>query len=270
MLVAVGRATRFIEYLADAGKAYVATVTLGIETDTYDAEGRVVERRDASHVTGASVEAVLDRFLGTIEQRPPAFSAISVGGKRLYALARQGVQIDVPLRTVTIEHLALRRWDAPVAEIEVDCSKGTYIRSLAHDIGAALGTGAHLSHLSRTRVGRFDVRDAVPLDALEAGLRDGNWQPHAIPPHEALAHLPAIRVESPDVTRLGHGLSVAADSRTTPEAMSLSGEEGVTGTLARAMGPDGRLIATVRLVATGETPVWRPEKVFHASDQPAG
>jgi tRNA pseudouridine55 synthase len=252
LVLAVGRATRLIEYVTDVDKAYLADVTFGIETDTYDAEGTVTARVDASHVTGSAVESALERFKGTIGQRPPAHSAISVGGKRLYELARAGRPVAVPMRTVEIKTLELRRWQPPTATIFLECSKGTYVRSLAHDLGEALGTGAHLSALSRTRVGSYGLEDAVPLDALESQMRDGSWQGSAVPVESAVAHLPAVRLDAGEQTRLEHGISVTLP----PESREAAG------TLCRALGADGRLVAMVRVIEKeGERQI-RPEKVL--------
>src|SRR5207248_9577987 len=124
-------------------------------------------------------------FRGRIEQRPPAYSAVSVGGKRLYDLARRGQAVEAPLRAVEITRLVLQRWQPPVATLLVECSKGTYIRSLAHDLGAALGTGGYLSALVRLRVGPFPAEQSVPLADLEERLHAGTWQAVAIRPDEA-------------------------------------------------------------------------------------
>jgi tRNA pseudouridine55 synthase len=255
LLVAAGKATRLIEYLAETDKAYRADVTFGVETDTYDAEGKETARRDASHVTKEAVEAALPQFRGAVEQRPPAYSAISVGGRRLYDLARRGHQVEAPLRRVEITRLELQQWQPPVATLCVECSKGTYIRSLAHDLGQALGTGAHLSGLARTRVGRFRQEDATPLEALEEKLRVGQVGDVAHDPAEAVAHLPAVRLDEVATARLSHGIAVPAPAELAPGA----------GTLARAIGPDGKLIAIVRCAAVaghGGEMVLRPEKVL--------
>jgi tRNA pseudouridine55 synthase len=260
LLVGVGQATRLIEYLADAGKAYDAEVTFGVETETYDAEGRVVAEHDASTLTAAAIEGVLPRFRGTIGQRAPAYSAVSVGGRRLYQLARQGRPVEPPERTVEITRLELRDWQPPVVRLTVECSKGTYIRSLAHDLGQALGVGAHLSALRRTRVGHFTLDQAVPLDDLEARLREGRWQEVAVAPADAVTALPLVQLTASDAARLGHGLAVPA----------LHHEQPAPGTLARAYDPAGRFLAVVRFVAHAGAPVWRPEKVFAVGSTTAG
>ena len=252
LVVAVGRATRLIEYVTEVDKAYLAEVTFGIETDTYDAEGKVTARVDASHVSSDAVERALAPFRGTIRQRPPAHSAISVGGQRLYELARAGKPVDVPLRTVEIKTLELRGWQAPTATIFLECSKGTYVRSLAHDTGEALGTGAHLSALSRTRVGPYRLEDAVPLDVLESQMRDGSWPASAVPIESAVSHLRAVQLDATEQARLEHGVNVTLPPNSSEAA----------GTLCRALGAHGRLVAMVRVIEKeGERQI-RPEKVL--------
>jgi tRNA pseudouridine55 synthase len=162
-----GEATKFSADLLDADKAYVATLQLGVRTTTADADGEVIERRPVA-VTPGQLDAVLSRFTGTIAQVPPMHSALKRDGKPLYAYAREGVELERAPRTVRIERLVLTRFEGDRCEIEVDCSKGTYVRVLAEDIGAALGCGAHLAALRRTRVGRLSLDRSVTLAALEA------------------------------------------------------------------------------------------------------
>ncbi len=162
-----GEATKFSQMLLDADKGYVATVRLGIETDSGDAEGKVLSVRPVA-VSGTELAAVLRRFTGEIEQIPPMYSALKRGGKPLYEYARAGVEIEREARRVCIHALELETCGDDSFIIRVECSKGTYIRSLAMDIGAVLGCGAHLAALRRTRIGAFQIGDAVPLQALEA------------------------------------------------------------------------------------------------------
>jgi tRNA pseudouridine55 synthase len=262
LVVAAGQATRLVEYLVDAEKAYLAEVTFGVTTDTYDAEGRPVATGDPSGLTRATVEDALAQFRGTISQRPPPYSAISVGGQRLHALARRGKTVEAPLRTVTIDRLDLVSWEPPRAGLEVVCGKGTYIRSLAHDLGQALGCGAFLSRLVRQRVGPFRAAEAVPLDDLEARLREGRWQPVALAPDAVLAHLPAVRLDAPEAARIATGGSVSAAPEGTPLGARTGVDDLPSGTLGRAYAPGGQLLAVVRLGDSGGRPVWRPEKVF--------
>jgi tRNA pseudouridine55 synthase len=251
LLVAVGQATRVIEYLVDTTKAYEAEVTFGVETDTYDAEGTVTSRRPVDQLTAEQVAAALREFRGLIAQRPPAYSAISVGGRRLYDLARRGEVVDVPVRRVEVFELELTSFDRPVALLHVECSKGTYIRSLAHDLGQAVGCGAHLSSLIRSRSGRFMARDAVPLEELEVRLRQGTWREVSVALAEALTHFPVVLLNAEDARRLVDGQSVLAQAASHP-----------LGTLARACADDGDLLGIVRRGERAGDPVWRPEKIL--------
>jgi tRNA pseudouridine55 synthase len=182
LVLGVGRATRLLRYLGDLPKAYVGELVLGTETTTLDAEGDVVRTHDMAGVTLDDVRAAAAGFVGPILQVPPMVSAVKVDGKKLYELARAGVEIEREARPVTIHSIAVDEGPEPgVHRLTVSCSGGTYVRVLAADIGTALGGGAHLRALRRTAVGGFDLAGAVPLDALG---------PDAVrPPAEAVAHL---------------------------------------------------------------------------------
>lgn len=166
----LGEATKFSQYLLDADKAYESTFVLGTVTDTGDAEGRVLEQRDASCITQSDVSAALQQFEGDIEQIPSMFSAIKKDGQPLYKLARQGLEVERKARQVVIKVLQLRAFRGgarPEVDIYLECSKGTYVRSLAEDLGRVLGCGAFVSALRRTRAGPFSLGESVTLDALE-------------------------------------------------------------------------------------------------------
>jgi tRNA pseudouridine55 synthase len=166
-----GEATKFSQYLLDADKAYQSTFVLGTVTASGDAEGEILETRDASDVSEADVQQALEAFRGEIEQVPSMFSAIKQDGQPLYKLARKGIEVERKARTVVIKHLELREFRAgPKAEVDIylECSKGTYVRSVAEDLGQALGCGAHVSVLRRTKAGPFSIDDSVTLNTLEA------------------------------------------------------------------------------------------------------
>jgi tRNA pseudouridine55 synthase len=166
-----GEATKFSQYLLDADKAYQSTFVLGSVTDTGDAEGKVLEQRDASAIGAADVAAALENFRGEIEQVPPMFSAIKQDGQPLYKLARQGKEVERKSRRVVIKQLELRDFRAgsnPEVDVYLECSKGTYVRSIAVDLGEALGCGAFVSALRRTRAGPFSIEHSVTLNTLEA------------------------------------------------------------------------------------------------------
>ena len=179
LLLGIGRATRLLQFLSGSDKTYVAEIELGRETDTLDAAGNVTATYDMKSVTPADVVAAARQFVGDIEQVPPMVSAIKVGGRRLHELAREGIEVERAARRVHVERFAIApdpasfpalpgaaRAQPLVYRAEIDCSSGTYIRSLAADLGRALGGGAHLRALRRTRVGRFSIDEASPLDAL--------------------------------------------------------------------------------------------------------
>lgn len=164
--VCVGEATKLVPFLMIGDKEYEAELRLGVTTDSYDATGTVTSETNAANVSRADVERALQGFVGTIQQRPPMHSAVRVGGQRLYKLAHQGIEVERQPRAVVVHAIELVACEAPLARIRVRCGKGTYIRSLAADVGAVLGVGAHLTALRRTRVGPFGPDRAVALDAL--------------------------------------------------------------------------------------------------------
>jgi len=166
LVLGVGKATKLLASLEGADKSYRATLRLGVRTDTYDSTGRVTEERDPGGVTEEALLDALASFRGEIEQVPPMFSAIKKDGETLYKLARKGIEVERPSRRVTIPRLELVEFASPVATIDLDCSKGTYVRSLVDDIGRALGVGAHMTALVRTRVGPFGIDMARSLGEL--------------------------------------------------------------------------------------------------------
>ena len=205
--IAFGEATKFTSALLDAAKGYLATVRLGTTTTTADLEGEVTAVR-AVDVDRARVEAVLERFRGPIQQTPPMYSALKHQGKPLYAYARKGQEIAREPRAVTIAALELEAFDAPDLRLYVKCSKGTYIRVLAEDIGAALGCGACLAALRRTEVDRFTVTNAVGLDAL-AALTDAQRVGCLLPVDAMLLGLPAVALDAGGASRMLQGGHVA-------------------------------------------------------------
>lgn len=223
LVLFVGIATRLIEFTADADKEYVAECSFGTATDTLDATGEVTAAADASGLTRDAVTAALPRFTGVIRQVPPMYSAVHHQGERLYELARRGEEVERPAREVTIHHLELLDFapgSTARARLRVICSKGTYVRTLCADLGAALGIPAHMSALTRTRVGSFRIEDAVRLEDLDAAAA---WQgdPDAsplrrllLPAGAAVAHLPRARVEGDALTRVRHGNAIPV---TAPE-----------------------------------------------------
>jgi tRNA pseudouridine55 synthase len=276
LLVCIGQATRVSEYLMAGQKVYRARVRLGISTDTYDAEGRVVASVDPVEVDRAQVEAALARFRGVIEQVPPMYSALKREGEPLHALARRGVEVEREPRRVEISRLALTAWEPPECTLEVTCSPGTYVRALAHDLGQALGCGAHLAGLTRLASGEFRLEDAVTLDAFAQAAAEGRWPDLLHPLDAALTGFPALHLDADAARRLCAGQAIAAPpappgppprNPSTPPLDSLGGRlragaGGIEGGMARAYGPDGSLLALAAYDPA--TATWRPHKVFHS------
>ncbi len=190
--IAVGLATRTVEYLSESSKSYLAEVTFGVATDSLDGDGTLTDLMDASHLTEADVRAALAAFRGDILQVPPMHSAIKIDGRPLYERARQGEHIELDARNVTIHELELTSWQEDVAELFVHCSKGTYVRSLARDLGEALSLPAYMSNLVRTSTGPFSLEDAWRLEELEELIANGYWEDVAAHPDAALWNRPAL------------------------------------------------------------------------------
>lgn len=191
-----GEATKFSRYLLDADKVYEAVMQLGVTTNTGDAEGEVLETKEVN-VTASDIEAVLPQFRGEIQQVPPMYSALKKDGQPLYKLARAGITVDRPARTVTITKLELLSHDGDQARILVACTKGTYIRTLVEDIGAVLGCGAHVAQLRRTEAGPFDLTHAVTLEELEQAHEEGGAEAldaFMIPMDSGLLHWPSVEM----------------------------------------------------------------------------
>lgn len=199
-----GEATKVAGFLLDADKTYLAEATLGVVTDSEDAEGEVIARHPVADLDINDIETVLDRFRGPIQQVPPMHSALKHKGQRLYELARRGEQVERPPRPVTIHELTLVHFESPRLGLAVRCSKGTYIRSLVRDIGQALACGAHLSALRRTYSAPFQLVDAITLDELNT-LYQTAARRLLRPADTALTHLPAVELDATQATRLRQG-----------------------------------------------------------------
>jgi tRNA pseudouridine55 synthase len=221
LVLGVGRATRLLRYLSGLDKEYEGTGVLGVETDTLDADGEVV-RTAPVDVRRDALEKAMSSFVGEIDQVPPAYSAVKVGGERMYKAARRGEAVEAEPRHARVDAFELPRYDSPEFDFVVRCSSGTYVRSLVADVGTAVGPGAHLSRLVRTRVGPFGLDRAVMLNRLR--------QPRPI--EEAVAHLPSFRLVHPDEARAAsNGACVAPADIEGPYAL---------------FAPDGRLIGMWR------------------------
>jgi tRNA pseudouridine55 synthase len=248
--VCLGQATRIVEFMMDATKTYLAEIELGVVTDTYDAEGTIVRRGDSSSVTLSQLEAILSSFKGTISQIPPPYSAVKHQGKPLYYWARTGIAVAKESRPAEIHELKILDWQPPVVTIEVVCGKGTYIRSLAYDLGEKLGCGASLKSLVRTRYGIFNIKDAVGLPQLEAAFFKGDRQSLLQPMDCVLAHWPAVTAGQSDATKIING--------NYPELTEVSSPQ--TNVYYRAYSAAGEFLAVLRF--DSELGKWKPEKVF--------
>jgi tRNA pseudouridine55 synthase len=255
----LGRATRLVEFHLGDGKAYRATICFGATSTTDDLEGELtpVEGR----VGREEVLAALPGLTGEIEQRPPAYSAVKVAGRRAYAVARAGGTVELAARSVRIDRLELVDWDdrdplRPVAVVDVDCSAGTYVRALARDLGAAVGSGAYLGALVRTASGPFRLPDAVELDAVRAAASSGEagLAPLLLPIDAGLEALPEVVLDDAAVSAIGRGQWVRP-----------VGAERVDGPV-RVRDATGRLVAIGRWTASG----LRPDKVLVTADASPG
>jgi tRNA pseudouridine55 synthase len=231
--VCLGEGTKLAQFLLDADKEYDVTIELGAETDTYDAQGTVTARHDASAIDEARVRAALPSFTGRISQVPPVYSALKRDGRPLHEYARAGEAVEIAPREVTIHELALGPWRGPSAvALRVRCSKGTYVRSLAFDLGRALGVGGHVTALRRTRSGPFALDAARPLDEVLATLAE-LAPPPLVSLEDALGHLPRRPVDAAAARALEQGKRLSWDAL---------GEPAGTGRVA-VLRPDGSLLA---------------------------
>ena len=206
LIICVGAATRLSEYMMRGRKVYRARIGLGRTTTTFDAAGEVVAERDAGAITLADVNHALPQFLGEIRQLPPMYSAVKVAGKKLYELARAGQTVARPERLVTVHSIDIISWDAPVLELEIECAAGTYIRSLANDLGEALKVGAYLTGLTRTTSGTFHLDESLALDAV---MQDDDWARHIISPFHALSSQTCVSLGANDARRVRQGGFIA-------------------------------------------------------------
>ncbi|HET9854247.1 MAG TPA: tRNA pseudouridine(55) synthase TruB [Methylomirabilota bacterium] len=244
--ILIGEATKLTPYLVDLDKEYVATVRLGVTTETQDLSGVVVETRPVPALDAPALEAALAPFVGRIQQVPPMYSALHHGGKRLYELARQGVEVAREPREVIVHSIVLESVALPDFVVRVRCGKGTYVRTLAADVGAALGCGAALGGLVRTRVGPYALETAVTWDEVrEARSGEPLWA-RLLPPDSALAELGAVRLDADGARAFGHGQAAPTAAR--------------VGGLLRVYGPAGGLLG----VGRGLGDRVKPERLLHA------
>ena len=246
--VCLGQGTRVIEFLVDASKVYKAQIELGLATDTYDASGKTIQQGDPSWISRGQLESALASFCGLISQVPPMYSALKYRGQRLYRLARAGITVDRESRPAKIYRLELIGFKSPLVTVEVECGKGTYIRSLAHDLGQLLGCGAHLKSLVRTSYGPFNIRDAVSLSQLGNAFGGSSWQHLVYPIDIVLLTLEAVVVNDDQERAIRNGGPVVLGNSYDFEGRCC------------AYSQDGCFLAVLRF--SPESGQWQPEKVF--------
>jgi len=249
--VCFGQGTRVIEFLMDAHKVYRAWVKLGIATDTYDATGKIVQQGDASNISQEQLESALNSFRGLIRQTPPMYSALRYQGRRLYELARAGITVNRKSRLAKVYRLELLDFKPPMVTLEVECGQGTYIRSLAHDLGQLLGCGAHLENLVRLKYGPFDIKDAVTLPQLEDAFSHNSWRQLVYPIDIGLLHWVAVVVDDARERLIRNGGSVVIENGLDRVGLDRQ---------CRAYSHDGCFLAVLNF--NPESRQWQPEKVF--------
>lgn len=245
--ICVGQGTRMAEYLSESGKAYRAKITFGVVTDTYDAEGTVLRTRDTADLTLSEIEDALQHFLGPQLQLPPRYSAIKLQGQPAYKRVRAGEEVTLEPRPITIYRLGMLDWQPPHLVLAIECSKGTYIRSLAYDLGEWLGYGAHLSRLTRTRSGPFSLDESITLNQLTEAKAQGRAQQYLFPVDKVLEHYPALQLDEISTQRVLHGNAFRYQNLPSAE-------------LARVYDSAGRFLAIAHW--DEEQHVWQPKKVF--------
>lgn len=230
LLVCTNEATKITRFLAECDKEYVATMKLGERTDTFDSEGKVIRRVEDFSLDSDAVKSALKDFSGSIKQTPPMYSAIKVSGKPLYKLARKGIEVERRQKEIKIYDIAMVRFDAPHLVIRVSCSRGTYIRTLCDDIGTALGVGAHVTALIRTRVGNFRIEDSASLESLP------HMEKAVCSIDAALAFLNSIELSENDFLKAKKGMPITLAVR---PSMPLNA-------YVRLKSPDGKFFAIGR------------------------
>jgi tRNA pseudouridine55 synthase len=249
--ICVGQATRVAEYLSESGKAYQAEVVFGAATDTYDAEGAITATASTIDLTLARIEETLQHFLGPQMQVPPRYSAIKIQGQPAYKRARAGEEITLEPRPIVIYSLKVIDWIPPRLTLAIECSKGTYIRSLAHDLGMQLGCYAYLDTLVRTRSGPFTLSESITLEQLADAIETYTAQHYLYPVDKALEQYPAITLDAETVERVKHGDAFSTSVEYSPG-------------LARVYDTTGHFLVIARW--NEEQKAWHPKKVFDISD----
>ncbi len=254
LLVCLNEATKISRFLLDMDKKYRAKVRLGVRTDTGDAEGRIVEEKDLSGVTREKIVETVATFSGKMKQKPPMYSAVKIGGEKLYVLARKGIEVERTERVVEIYDIGVVDIALPFFEIEVSCSKGTYVRTLCEDIGYSLGTVAHLAALERTGIGPFDLKDSLTFEGLEKEMsRPGAGFFCSI--DTALCRLEEMVLDEKDYERARHGMQIIVNDI----------NKFADNSVVRLKDPEGNLFGIGRI----DSHIARIERLLNLSQNPA-
>ena len=247
LVILIGPAVRLSEYVSASDKRYQAVIRLGANTDTYDSDGKVTITNPID-ITEQQFETELKKFIGEITQTPPPYSAIKMQGRPAYEMAREGEEVEMQPRIINVYSLDVLEWAPPEVTVDVHCSSGTYVRSLAFELGEKLGCGAMLSGLRRTKSGRFTLKDAVPLRKLIESFDNNSWYKFVIPAAEALAEWTALSLNNEQVEAIRHGHRIPG--------------EGKAGEMVRGITEQGELVALLEFDET--TKEFQPRKVFFA------
>ena len=248
--ICFGQGTRVIRFIMSSGKTYLAQIELGIATDTFDREGQITQRSEIGHITASQIEKALVAFRGTIEQVPPIYSALKYNGRRCYELARSGTPIKLNPRQVEIFSLELISYQLPLLTIKVACGKGTYIRSLAHDLGQHLGCCAHLKDLTRLQYGPFHIDNALSISEIEESFQQDTWTELSHSVDSPLLGLKSVIVSNDNELAIRNGRS-----------LSLGKDDPLLEEYCRAYDTDGHFVAVLRFIP--DKKLWHPEIVFH-------
>jgi len=249
--ICFGQATRLMNYLINGRKQYRALIELGLSTDTYDSAGKIVKECELPDITKKQIQDLLKFYIGTIEQIPPMYSALKKQGRRLYEFARAGIEIDREARLVEVFDIVVEKWENPLLTINIECGRGFYVRSIAHDIGESLGCGAYLKDLTRIRSGSFHITDSIPLLEFEKQGVEDKWREHVYPLDFVLKYLKAMIVGQNIETFISNG-------RFLTQNFHVPGLD--TKEDCRVYSVDGRFIGLANF--DNSVGQWKPIKVF--------
>ena len=248
--VAIGNSTRLLEYILNNNKKYLAEITLGVSTNTYDREGEITKQADTSHINQQDIEELLKNFTGEMSQIPPMYSAIKSNGKKLYSLARKGINVERPPRTTIVYSILLKSYDNPVMKIEINCSKGFYVRSLANEIGELLNCGAHLTNLRRTASGSFSISQSNKLSTVIEKILCGDPKDILLDPTDYLENIDQIYLSENETNLVKTGRRIKLSPQYSLKNINM----------ALGFNADKSFLAI--LAPDYKTSEWYPKKVF--------